>query len=86
MTVGTVTQNDKKEDENDENHQNFKKSRYYVDIYIPSQNLYIEVKSTWTFSKRTYDILAKQQAGKKLGYQYEIWIFDSIGSIINQIK
>jgi len=39
-----------------------------------------------TFSKNTDDILAKQKAGKELGYKYEIWIFDPKGKIINQIK
>ena len=63
-----------------------KKSRHYVDIFIPSQNFCIEVKSTWTFSRKNEDILAKQKAGKELGYKYEIWIFDSKGNIINQIK
>jgi hypothetical protein len=69
-----------------EDQENFKKSRHYVDIFVPSKNLCVEVKSTWTFSKKTEDIMAKQKAGKELGYEYEIWIFDSKGKIINQIK
>lgn len=69
-----------------DNQDNQKLSRHYVDIFIPSQNFCIEVKSTWTFSKITEDILAKQKAGKELGYKYEIWIFDSKGKLINQIK
>ena len=55
-----------------------KKHRHYVDIYIPSQNRCIEVKSTWTYRKDKKDnIFLKQNAAKELGYNYEIWIFNS---------
>ena len=54
-----------------------KKHRHYVDIYIPSQNRCIEVKSTWTARKDKKDnIFLKQNTAKELGYQYEIWIFN----------
>jgi len=53
-----------------------KKHRHYVDIYIPSQNRCIEVKSTWTAEKKKDNIYLKQNAAKELGYQYEIWIFN----------
>jgi hypothetical protein len=51
-----------------------KKHRHYVDIFIPSQNRCIEVKSTWTFTK--CGVLLKQKAAKELGYNYEIWVYD----------
>lgn len=54
-----------------------KKHRHYVDIYIPSQNRCIEVKSTWTAEKKKDNIYLKQNAAKELGYQYEIWIFNA---------
>ena len=55
-----------------------KKHRHYVDIYIPSQNRCIEVKSTWTArEEKLNNIYLKQNAAKKLGYQYEVWIFNS---------
>lgn len=54
-----------------------KKHRHYVDIYIPSQNQCIEVKSTWTAEKKKDNIYLKQNAAKELGYQYEIWIFNA---------
>jgi hypothetical protein len=58
--------------------ENGKKHRHYVDIYIPSQNRCIEVKSTWTARKDKKDnIYLKQNAAKELGYQYEIWIYNS---------
>ena len=54
-----------------------KKHRHYVDIFIPSQNRCIEVKSTWTAEKKKDNIYLKQNAAKELGYQYEIWIFNA---------
>ena len=53
------------------------KHRHFVDIFIPSQNKCIEVKSTWTAEKKKDNIFKKQQAGKHLGYNYEIWIYNS---------
>jgi hypothetical protein len=54
-----------------------KKHRHYVDIFIPSQNRCIEVKSTWTAKKNEHNIFLKQNAAKELGYKYEIWVYDS---------
>jgi len=51
---------------------------HHGDIYIPKENRIIEVKSTWTFQKP--DVLLRQQAGKKLGYKYEIWKYDKNGN------
>jgi hypothetical protein len=51
---------------------------HHGDIYIPKENRIIEVKSTWTFQKP--DVLLRQQAGKKLGYKYEIWKYDKKGN------
>ena len=59
------------------NDENCKKHRHYVDIYIPSQNRCIEVKSTWTAEKKKDNIYLKQNAAKELGYNYEIWIYNS---------
>jgi len=60
-----------------------KSHRHFVDIFIPSQNKCIEVKSTWTAHKKQDNIFKKQEAAKQLGYDYEIWIYDSKG---NKIK
>jgi hypothetical protein len=54
-----------------------KKHRHYVDIFIPSQNRCIEVKSTWTTQKNQDNIYLKQEAAKQLGYNYEIWVYNS---------
>jgi hypothetical protein len=59
------------------NDENNKKHRHYVDIFIPSQNRCIEVKSTWTAEKKKDNIFLKQEAAKQLGYNYEIWVYNS---------
>ena len=56
-----------------------KKHRHYVDIFIPSQNKCIEVKSTWTAEKKKDCIFLKQNAAKALGYNYEIWVYNGKG-------
>ena len=56
-----------------------KKRAHYVDIFIPSQNKCIEVKSTWTFSQPKNHALLKQQSAKAMGHLYEIWIYDPKG-------
>jgi hypothetical protein len=48
--------------------------RYYPDIYIPSKNLIVEVKSTWTYKKH-FDInQLKKQTCIEQGYNFEFWI------------
>ena len=61
------------------NDENGKKHRHYVDIFIPSQNKCIEVKSTWTAEKKKNNIFLKQHASKELGYNYEIWVYNYKG-------
>ncbi len=50
--------------------------RYYVDIFILSQNRCIEVKSTWTAEKKKDSIFLKQNAVRDAGYVCEIWVYD----------
>lgn len=57
-----------------------KKHKHFVDIFIPSQNKCIEVKSTWTFKKQKEIVLLKKIAAKELGYLYEIWVYDNKGN------
>ena len=61
--------------------ENNKKHRHYVDFFIKSLNKCIEVKSIWTFEKKKSNVLLKQDASKKLGYLYEIWIFEPNGNL-----
>jgi len=65
------------------NDKNEKNRRHYVDIFIPSQNRCIEVKSTWTEKINTDNIFLKQEAGKILGHKYEIRVYDSNGNRVN---
>lgn len=62
------------------NDQKNNKHKHFVDIYIPSQNKCIEVKSTWTIQNKKANIFYKQKAAKKLGYKYEIWVYDNKGN------
>jgi hypothetical protein len=66
------------------NDENNKKHRHYVDIFIPSLNKCLEVKSTWTAEKKKDCIFLKQNAAKELGYNYEIWVYDGKGNIVNK--
>jgi hypothetical protein len=65
------------------NDKNAKNRRHYVDIFIPSQNRCIEVKSVWTEKINTDNIFLKQEAGKNLGHKYEIRVYDSKGNRVN---
>jgi hypothetical protein len=68
------------------NDDNGKKHRHYVDIFIPSQNRCIEVKSTWTAKKNEDKIYLKQDAAKELGYNYEIWIYNAKKELVECYK
>jgi hypothetical protein len=59
---------------------NGKRRRHFVDIFIPSQNKCIEIKSTWTFQTQKNIVFLKQNAAKELGYFYEIWVYDNKGN------
>ncbi len=56
----------------EDNNNNNVKRRYYVDIFIPKENLCIEVKSNWTIN------FSKTKSSKELGY--EIWVYDNKGN------
>jgi hypothetical protein len=62
---------------------NNKKRRHFVDIFIPSLNKCIEVKSTWTMKTQKDIVFLKQEAGKKLGYDYEIWVYGKDGKKVD---
>lgn len=47
---------------------------YYPDIWIPSKNLLIEVKSTYTYKIDLIRNILKALCVRKLGINYEIWI------------
>ncbi len=62
---------------------NNKEHKHYVDIFIPNQNKCIEVKSTWTLKKNKDNVFLKQNAGKLLGYDYEIWVYNNKGKKVD---
>jgi hypothetical protein len=64
--------------------ENGKLHRHFVDIYIPSKNMCIEVKSSWTIQKS--NVFSKQNSGKELGYNYEIWVYDCKGNKLECYK
>jgi hypothetical protein len=55
---------------------NEKEKIYYPDIYIPSENRIIEVKSTWTYKVQVDKNIIKGKACKDQGYNFEFWIYD----------
>jgi len=63
-----------------------KRKRYYVDIFIPDQNLCVEVKSTYTLAAKKDQVLIKHEAVKALGYLCEIWVYDKEGNRIEIIS
>lgn len=60
------------------------KSRYYPDIYIPTENKIIEVKSRWwwdgggreKYIARLSNNLKKRQSVLTKGFLYEVWLFE----------
>lgn len=58
---------------------------YYPDIYIKSKNLFIEVKSTFTFDMHQNTVFLKQQAVKDKGYDHQILIFHPNGDLLRTI-
>jgi hypothetical protein len=63
-----------------------KRKRYYVDIFIPDQNLCVEVKSTYTLGAKKDQVLIKHEAVKALGYLCEIWVYDNKGNRLEVIS
>jgi hypothetical protein len=62
-----------------------RKRLYYPDIYIPSENLIIEVKSVWWWNgnldpgyrSRLINNLQKRQAVINNGYRFQLWLFEN---------
>lgn len=60
-------------------------SKYYPDIYIPSENLIIEVKSEWwwngnldpKYHSRLINNLRKRKSVIKEGYKFQLWLFET---------
>lgn len=59
-----------------------KHRKYFPDIYIPSDDMLIEVKSDYTYEKDLEKNLAKQQACLDAGYNFKFIIMNNKGDII----
>lgn len=55
---------------------------YYPDIFIPKDNLIIEVKSTFTFDRDREKNLAKRAACIDIGYNFQFLVFDKNGDLL----
>tara|TARA_R110002111_G_scaffold121870_1_gene185629 strand:- start:319 stop:1299 length:981 start_codon:yes stop_codon:yes gene_type:complete len=53
-----------------------KKKKYFPDIYIPKDNLIIEVKSDYTYYKEYYKNTSKFSATRKYGYNFMCYIYN----------
>ena len=62
-----------------------KTKRYYPDIYIPKDNLIIEVKSNYTLKRELEKNLAKRRACIEQGYDFKFWIFHR-GQLIQEVN
>lgn len=50
--------------------------RYIPDIFIPNENRFIEVKSSWTYNTNEDIIEKKCLATIDAGYKIDVWIID----------
>ncbi len=53
-----------------------REARYYPDMYIPDQDLVIEVKSTWTLKMELERNLSKFEGAVKAGFKLHLYVFD----------
>ncbi len=64
--------------------------RYFSDIYIPKENLIIEVKSQWTYDGISGALeinLLKKQACIDAGFKYLLMLYNSTGTkLLTDIK
>jgi hypothetical protein len=54
-----------------------KRHRYFPDIWIPSNNKFIEVKSVYTWNLDKESLYYKSKGIKDLGFLFEIWIIEN---------
>ncbi len=62
-----------------------KRRRYYPDIFIPSQNRIIEVKSEYIFELHREMNIAKAEACLEAGYNYEFRFYDRDGELLETV-
>ncbi len=62
-----------------------KKSRYYPDIFIPKENLIIEVKSIYTYSQQKKKNIKKKESCINKGFKFEFWVFNPKDELVDII-
>lgn len=65
---------------------NGKIHRYYPDMFIVTQNKFIEVKSTYTYELEPEVVIAKAKCVYDRGYNMEIYVLNMKKEIVNLIK
>jgi hypothetical protein len=60
--------------------------RYYTDLFIPSKNLLIEIKSTWTYKLEKDITQYKLLSAKEVGYNTLLWVFDIKKKIVEEYE
>jgi hypothetical protein len=63
-----------------------KSHRYYIDIFISSKNLLIEVKSTWTYKLEKDNTQSKLLSAKELGYNTLLWVFNDKKKLVEEYE
>ena len=58
---------------------------YFPDIFIPTLDLIIEVKSLFTYERHLTLNLLKRQACIDAGYNFKFMIFDKIGNLLEEV-
>ncbi|AHC54936.1 homing endonuclease [Tunisvirus fontaine2] len=61
------------------------KRKYYPDLFVPSENLVVEVKSAWTYEKTPEEkerVLTKLEACRKEGYNTRLLVFSPKGKVL----
>jgi hypothetical protein len=61
-----------------------KERKYYTDIYIKSSHTFIEIKSDYTFESDKEKNLEKREACINAGINFEFWIMDKKGNILQK--
>ena len=59
---------------------NWNGRRHYPDLWVPRENLIIEVKSSYTFEKDRIRNLLKTYSARRAGYRYVILVMDEKGN------
>ncbi len=57
--------------------------KYFPDIYIPKDNLLIEVKSTFTLNKHRQKVINTRKTCLYLGFRFQLRLYDEKGNRLN---